>query len=377
MFAKAITTHEPEHRRILRANASEFLAARPLAEIRALAEERAFDRGFFRQMAELGWIGMVFSGEGELDASDLAALHRELGRKVLPEPVLASGVLAAGILARSGNPAFAERLDQLCAGEVFATLAWQGAAGAIDSAGCGAHARRVSGGWKVDGTFRFVPWASQADAIVIAAAAPEGLLLGWMPVAGTSATISSGTGVDKSEIASVALQDAFLADEAVICAPDCGAACLDEILDLGRLAASAELVGAAEAVFAMTLDYLRQRKQFGRPIGANQALQFIATDLFVQIELANSVLANTARLLAENADDRAMRIAGCKSRCGDAAFLAARQAIQLHGAIGYTHECDVSLYVKRIMQLNAWLGNPVLHRQRIQHSLPALQRVAA
>lgn len=377
MFAKAITTHEPEHRRILRANASEFLAARPLADIRALADARAFDRGFFRQMAELGWIGMMFSGEGELDASDLVALHRELGRKVLPEPVLASGVLAAGILARSGNPGSAELLNQLCAGELIATLAWQGTAGAIDSSGCGVRARRVSGGWRIDGTFRFVPWASQIDAIVIAAAASEGLLLGWMPMAGISAIISSGTGVDKSEIATVALQDAFLNDEAVICAPVRGAACLDEVLDLGRLAASAELVGAAEAVFAMTLDYLRQRKQFGRPIGANQALQFVATDLFVQIELANSVLANAARLLAENAGDRAMLIAGCKSRCGDAAFLAARQAIQLHGAIGYTHECDVSLYVKRIMQLNAWLGNPALHRQRIQHSLPALQRVAA
>lgn len=374
MFAKAITTHEPEHRRILRANASEFLAARPLADIRALAEARAFDRGFYRQMAELGWIGMMFSGGGELDESDLVALHRELGRKVLPEPVLASGVLAAGILAETGNPAFAERLAQLYSGEVIATLAWQGAAGAIDSAGCGARARRVPGGWIIDGTLRFVPWASQADAIVIAAATPEGLLLGWMPVAGTSAIISPGTGIDKSEVATVVLNDALLRDDSVICTPERGAACLDTILDLARLAASAELIGAAEAVFAMTLDYLRQRKQFGRPIGANQALQFVATDLFVQIELANSVLANAARLLADKADDRAMRIAGCKSRCGDAAFLAARQAIQLHGAIGYTHECDVSLYVKRIMQLNAWLGNPALHRQRIQHALP---RVAA
>lgn len=377
MFAKAITTHEPEHRRILRANASEFLAARPLADIRVLAEARAFDRGFFRQMAELGWIGMMFSGEGELDASDLVALHRELGRKVLPEPVLVSGVLAAGVLAQSGNPAFAERLAQLCKGEVVATLAWQGAAGAVDSAGCGARARRAPGGWTLEGTLRFVPWASQADAIVIAAAAPEGLLLGWMPAAGTSAIISPGAGVDKSEFATVTLDDTLLSGDAVICAPERGAVCLDAVLDLGRLAASAELVGAAEAVFAMTLDYLRQRKQFGRPIGANQALQFVATDLFVQIELANSVLANAARLLAENAGDRAMRIAGCKSRCGDAAFLAARQAIQLHGAIGYTHECDVSLYVKRIMQLNAWLGNPALHRQRIQHALPTLQRVAA
>jgi alkylation response protein AidB-like acyl-CoA dehydrogenase len=377
MFAKAITTHEPEHRRILRANASEFLAARPLADIRAQMEARTFDRGFYRQMAELGWIGMMFSSDGELDTSDLVALHRELGRKVLPEPVLASGVLAAGILAESGNPAFAERLAQLYAGETIATLAWQGQAGAIDSADCGAQARRVPGGWIINGTLRFVPWASHADAVVIAARAPEGVLLAWMPVAGASTAILPGAGADRIEIATVALRETLLTDDAVICGPERGAACLDTVLDLARLAVSAELLGAAEAAFAMTLDYLRQRKQFGRPIGANQALQFIATDLFVQIELANSVLANAARLSAEGGGDRSMRIAGCKSRCGDAAFQAARQAIQLHGAIGYTHECDVSLYVKRIMQLNAWLGNPALHRRRIQHALSVLQRVAA
>lgn len=376
MFAKAITAHELEHRRILRANASEFLAERPLADIRALAETRSFDRDFYRRMAELGWIGMMFSSEGELDACDLVALHRELGRKVLPEPVLASGVLAAGILAEAANPAFADRLAQICAGDIIATLAWQNGAGSVDSSACGARARRTARGWVVDGKLRFVPWASKADAIVIAAAAPEGVLLGWMPAGGTATIVRPGAGVDKTETDTVVLQDLLLVDEALICPPERGAVCLDKALDLARLAASAELVGAAEAAFAMSLDYLRQRKQFGRPIGANQALQFIATDLFVQIELANSVLANAARRFAEN-DDNAMRVAGCKSRCGDAAFLAARQAIQLHGAIGYTHECDVSLYVKRIMQLNAWLGNPALHRQRIQQGLPALQRAVA
>lgn len=376
MFAKAITAHEPDHRRILRANALEFLAERPLANIRALAETRSFDRDFYRGIAELGWVGMMFTSEGELDACDLVALHRELGRKVLPEPVLASGVLAAGVLAEAANPAFADQLAQICAGDVIATLAWQGAPGSMDSSGCGARARQSAGGWIVDGKLRFVPWASKADAIVIAATTPEGVLLGWIPKGGAAAILRSGAGVDKTEFDTVVLEDFVLTDEAVICPPERGAACLDKALDLARLAASAELVGAAEAAFAMSLDYLRQRKQFGRPIGANQALQFIATDLFVQIELANSVLANAARRFAEN-DDNTMLVAGCKSRCGDAAFLAARQAIQLHGAIGYTHECDVSLYVKRIMQLNAWLGNPALHRKRFKQGLPALQRAAA
>src|SRR5690606_18773992 len=136
-------------------------------------------------------------------------------------------------------------------------------------------------------------------------------------------------------------------------------ACLDRVLDLARLAVSAEMVGAGETVFQMTLDYLRERKQFGRAIGANQALQFAATDIFVQLELANSVLANAAALFASGAENASSRIAACKARCGDAAFLAARGAIQMHGAIGYTHECDVNVYVKKIMHLNAFIGSPV------------------
>lgn len=377
MFAKAITAHEPEHRRILRANAEDFLSSHPISALRASAEKRSFDRAFYRQLCQLGWVGMLAMSEGELDARDLVALHRELGRKVLPEPVLASGVMAAGILADAANPAFAAKLEELYSGETIATLAWQGGTGDLDAADCGVTATRSGNGWVLDGAARFVPWASHADAIIVAAKTDGGVLLAWLPAQTPSMTVQRAMGVDRTESSSVILERVTVAGEAIICAPDRGAACLDKVLDLTRLAASAEMVGAAEAVFKLTLDYLRGRKQFGRTIGSYQALQFAATDIFVQLELANSVLSNAARLHAEGDAQSVARVAACKSRCGDAAFLAARGAIQMHGAIGYTHECDVSLYVKRIMQLNAWLGTPARHRQRIRAFQPALQRAVA
>jgi alkylation response protein AidB-like acyl-CoA dehydrogenase len=377
MFAKAITTYEPEHRRILRSNAEDFLAARAISEIRASAEERSFDRAFYQQLCDLGWVGMMQMSEGELDASDLVALHRELGRKVLPEPVLASGVMAAGILAEAANAAFNAQLEQLTSGETVATLAWQGASGGVDACDCGPVAQRGGKGWVIDGTARFVPWASKADAIIVAAKAEGGVLLGWLPAGTAGLSVHSATGVDKTEYSSVVLDGVVLADDAVIATPDKGAACLNKVLDLTRLAVSAEMVGAAEAVFKLTLDYLRERKQFGHAIGSFQVLQFAATEIFVQLELANSVLSSAARLYAEGDVQSVARIAACKSRCGDAAFMAARGAIQMHGAIGYTHECDVSLYVKRIMQLNAWLGSPARQRQRIRKLQPTPVRAAA
>lgn len=377
MFAKAITAHEPEHRRILRSNAEDFLSAHALSEIRTAAEKRTFDRAFYRELCKLGWVGMMATSQGELDARDLVALHRELGRKVLPEPVLASGVIAAGILAESANPAFEGKLEELYSGETIATLAWQGRSGGVDADGCGVTATRSGKGWVVDGAARFVPWASHADAIIVAAKAEGGVLLAWLPAQTSSMTVQRAMGVDRTESSTVLLERVAVAGDAVICAPDHGRACLNKVLDLARLAISAEMVGAAEAVFKLTLEYLRGRKQFGRTIGSYQALQFAATDIFVQLELANSVLSNAARLHAEGDAQSVARIAACKSRCGDAAFLAARGAIQMHGAIGYTHECDVSLYVKRIMQLNAWLGTPARHRERIREFQPALQRAVA
>lgn len=367
MFAQAITAQEPDYRKLLRSSAQEYLAdARPLATIRAQREDKSFDRAFFREMAAMGWVGMLFDADAELDCSDLVALHRELGRKVLPEPMIASGVLAAAILAGSSNPAFSDRLASIRSGEIVATLAWQGSSGGLDSSDCGPVATVAGAGRRISGRARFVPWADKADALVVAAKTERGLLLAWIAPDAPGVMLHQGTGIDRSRVCDVALDNVEIDAEAVIVAEIDGAAVLDRALDLGRLAISAELVGAAEAAFAMTLDYLRERRQFGKPIGANQAVQFVATDLFVQIELANSVLANAARHFDDPNVDRRRLMAGCKSRCSDMAFQAAKQAIQLHGAIGYTHECDVSLYVKRVMQWGAWLGNGMNQRRLLQ-----------
>lgn len=376
MFAQAITAHEPEHRKLLRAGARDFLdKTRQLAAVRALREEAGFDRASHARLGEMGWLGMMFASDGELGPADLAALHRELGRKVLPEPVIASGVLAAAVLAGADAPQHAGRLDAIVSGTSVATLAWQAAAGALGAQDCGISATAQGEGWRLNGTARFVPWADRADGLIVAARAGAGVLLGWLDPGASGLSLHPAIGIDRSASPDLHCDNVVLTAEAVIVDPDRGADLLDRALDLGRLAISAELVGAAEAAFALTLDYLRERKQFGRPIGANQALQFAATDLFVQIELANSVLSNAAQRF-DTDPDRTRLIAGCKSRCSDVAFQTVRQAIQMHGAIGYTHECDVSLYVKRVMQWGAWLGNGAAQRKRLQ-ALALAARAAA
>lgn len=364
MFAQAITAFEPEHRAILRQSARDWLERRrPLAAQRDLAAGRAFDPAFLRALGDMGWLGLLAEAGSGLDCADLVALHRELGRRLLPEPVVASGVMAASLLGWSGQAAFAERLAALSEGRLVATLAWQDGAGATGSDRCGPVAEAAGDGVRLSGRAAFVPWAGRADGWIVAARMGGGVLLGWLPRDTAGVTLRPGTAVDRGEMSDLDFDGAFLPAADLIAGPDAGAALLDRVLDLGRMAVSAELVGAAEAVFAMTLDYLRDRKQFGRAIGANQAVQFTAVDLFVQIELANSVLAHAARQF--DSADRPRVVAGCKARCSDVAFDAVRQAIQLHGAIGYTDASDVSLYVKRVMAWGPWLGNGAAHRARL------------
>jgi alkylation response protein AidB-like acyl-CoA dehydrogenase len=126
------------------------------------------------------------------------------------------------------------------------------------------------------------------------------------------------------------------------------------------------MLGLMEATMQMTLGYMRNRVQFGKAIGSFQALQHRTVDLYIQQELARAVLGDAIRAIDQNADpsDRSRIVSRCKSRCSEAALRITREAIQLHGAIGFTDEYDLGLYVKRALVLSAWLGNSAVHRRR-------------
>jgi alkylation response protein AidB-like acyl-CoA dehydrogenase len=129
---------------------------------------------------------------------------------------------------------------------------------------------------------------------------------------------------------------------------------------------SAELVGIMKRAHEMSLDYMKTRVQFGKPIGSFQVLQHRAVDLHIQQELADAVLRETVAELDAGPDAaiRARAASRAKSRCAEAALAITRAAIQFHGAIGFTEDCDVGLYAKRAMTVSAWLGNGRAHRAR-------------
>lgn len=372
MFGAAISMFEPEHRALLRRGAEAFVASIPLAETRRLRESGEFNRGRLQEVGDLGWLGLSASEDPEIGLHEMVAVHRELGRGVLPEPLVATGVLCPMIAAGGSTAQSKMLLEALCSGRATASLAWQADPGALGSNHVGVSAKRSGNSWCLSGRALYVPWAGKVDHLLVAAKVADGILLSVIAPTASGVTVRDAAAVDRASFCDILFDNGMVHDDQMIATGQKGASLLDSALDVARLALSAELIGMTEALFHITLQYLKQRKQFGRTLGSNQALQFIAVDLFSQIELANSALRHTCDQMSEatGAAERARVAAGCKIRANDVALIMAKQAIQLHGAIGYTDECDVSLFVKRAFTTAAWLGTSSALRNRLAQIHP-------
>jgi alkylation response protein AidB-like acyl-CoA dehydrogenase len=332
--------------RLIRESAA-AVAGGDLARVRALRfTSPGYDPAVFREMGAMGWIGLRLPdavGGAGLGMAEACALAEELGRALVPEPMIPA-MLSAALLAAAGSEA---DLARLLAGEAYVATAWQEAPDALDAPGS-AQAPRV-----------FVPAVGGATAFLVPVREEAGLALHLLPA-------------EAQEIEAIALQDGTQAGRFV---PDLAqgrwlaadlAAPLARALDEAALATGAYLLGAMERAFAMTLDYLRTRQQFGKAIGSFQALQHRAVDLRIQVALTRASVEAAAATLDAGCTDtqRAAVVSRAKARAAEAAMLVTRAAVQMHGAIGYTDEYDVGLFLRKAMvQANAF-GSATLHRRR-------------
>ncbi|MCZ8406616.1 acyl-CoA dehydrogenase [Achromobacter dolens] len=334
------------------------------------------DRDYWREIAGVGWLGMsvpeTLGGLG-LGWRAMAAVLEEAGRAQLPEPLVGAGVLPAALLARIA-PVDAARRDALlqavCGGETLLGLAWQETEGQLE-AGEAATAFGVSviereGAYVLNGEKRHVVPGAGVDGWLVTADGERGTALFFVAAGTPGVTAQVHPRADGAAACHLAIESAVVPADALL-ARDGVLDAVDEALDLGRLMQSAELVGVARQVLADSVAYLNTRQQFGRPLASFQALQHRLVDAAMQVELAANSLLDALDTLAAQPDDATLRktlASRAKARAARAGLEAARLAIQLHGAIGYTEECDVSLYFRSALHLAAWLGNAAAHRQR-------------
>ena len=361
-----------EHRALLTESVADFAArGTDVARARKLRGAPAeHDRAVWKKMAELGWLGILipeqYGGLG-LGLAEMAIVARGLARALVPEPLTAAAVLAATALAAGENEALKrEQLPRLAAGETLPALAWQEAAGELDPAAISTRAVPFEGGFKLSGVKRFIAGSAQADAFMVSAQAGGGVALAWLPRETAGARLELEPLADGRWFGTLQLENALVPKTQIVASGAAATEALARAFDHASAIAGAELAGVMDRALEMSLDYLRTRVQFGRPIGAFQALQHRAVDLYIHKELASAVLDEALGLLdgGPDARTRAALASRVKARCADAALRVTREAIQLHGAIGFTDEYDAGLYLKRALTLAAWLGHPTWHRRR-------------
>lgn len=312
--------------------------------IRALRfQAPGFDRAVWSTMCEMGWPGLLIGeqhGGSALGMREYCALVEQLGAGLAPEPLIQAS-MAAGLL--SGD-ALAAQLS----GARLVLPAWQERANSLEAVG-----DTVIGENRVNGRKCFIPMAAGADGFLVSGQGGLALVAADAP----GATLTVEQTQDGGNFGVLTLVDA----PCIRMHGDISAA-----LDTAALATASYLLGAMDRVFAITLDYLKTRQQFGRPIGSFQALQHRAADLKIQVALSRASVESAAAAIDAGAKGNVAiaAISRAKARASDAAMLVTRQAIQLHGGIGYTDEADPGLYLRKAMVLSNLYGSAALHRRR-------------
>jgi alkylation response protein AidB-like acyl-CoA dehydrogenase len=233
------------------------------------------------------------------------------------------------------------------------------------------EARRQGNGFVLNGAKQFVIQGGSADMIVTAArtggspGATAGLTLFAVPRDAPGLEIDNLALVDSSKAARLRFNDVQLDADAVIGELDGGWNRLNAALAAGRSGVAAELVGLASGASAITLDYLRQRKQFGKLIGEFQALQHRAAHLYSEIEIARAAAFKAAQLIDSGGEQAELYVSVANAKAADVAGLAVREGVQMHGGIGMTDEHDIGLFMKRETVLGELFGDVYYHRERV------------
>ena len=361
-----------DDQRMLRDAVAAFAARdTSLARARELrATHPGFDRAMLAKMAGLGWLGILvpeqYGGQG-LGLSEMRIVACELAKALVPEPLNACAVLARGALQYGDNEALKRSLlPKLASGEIVLALAWQESNGDFDAEKITTRATRAGGGQVLNGTKRFVAPAAGADGFIISARDQDAVSLFYVPAGASGLECDLEPRTDGSFCGRLRLQDVPVEAAHVVASSAAASLALRRALDEATVIAGAELHGIMTRALEITLDYMRTRVQFGKPIGSFQALQHRAVDLYIQRELALGAIDDAVRIFdgTAGARERAAAASRVKSRCSDAALSITREAIKLHGAIGFTDECDIGLYLQRTLVLCASLGNAAEHRRR-------------
>jgi alkylation response protein AidB-like acyl-CoA dehydrogenase len=363
---------------MLRDNARGFLAKNaPIAHLRALRDQRdadGFSRALWKDFVELGWAGILvpqdYGGLG-LGHVEAGVVMEELGHTLTPSPFLSTAVLAATAIARGGSDKQKETwLPKIVAGELIATLAVDEFA-KHQPEKTAMIAARAGNSFKLNGAKTFVIDGHVANLLIVAARTSgnsgdtKGISLFLVDAKSPGVRIERTPAVDSHNAARITFDDVNVSADSVLGNIDEGWKVLEGVLNVGRAAVAAEMVGASEEAFARTVAYLKERKQFGKAIGEFQALQHRAAHLYCELEVTRAAVLKALQTLDESFDRAGPIVSVAKARTGLSATLAVQEGVQMHGGIGMTDEFDIGLFMKRVRVAQELFGDSNFHADRL------------
>jgi alkylation response protein AidB-like acyl-CoA dehydrogenase len=366
-----------EEQELLRDSARSFVAGQwnidRLRKLRSVSSGPGHDEALWQQMAELGWAGIPFAEEYGglgLGYAELGIVLEELGRGLVVAPLLSSVVLAGSAVALGGNDAQRKALlPGVCDGTRLMALAYQESA-RHDPYAIATAATGDGDGYRLSGRKVLVLGGESASMLVVVARTGgttgerEGLTLFLVVPDAAGLTLKRNVLLDSRTAVNIELDNVRVESDSVLGAPGCGADVLDEVFARAAVALSAEMLGGIQESFERTVEYLKERDQFGVKIGTFQGLKHRAARWFCEVELTRSIVMDALRAIDEQGERQAMLASACKARASDTYRLCGKEGIQMHGGMGVTDEADIGFFMKRARVSELLLGDSIFHRNR-------------
>ena len=366
-----------EEQQMLSDSAKDFAANRtPVNHFRSLRDNNDplnWDKDVWKEMVNLGWAGILIPqefGGSDFGLAGISVIMQEVGKTLTPSPLFATAVMGASAINTFGTQEQkAEYLPKIAAGNITTAIA-------IDEEShhapfnSMAQAELAGDEWVLNGKKKFVVDGASADILIILARTSgikgdkAGLTLFIVDASHTGVEIIKTDMADCRNYANVVLDNVTISKDALLGDQESGGEAIDKILDEGRIALSAEMLGNSEAAFKMTLNYLKERKQFGVLIGTFQALQHRAAEMFCEIELTKSAVMAAMQGADENNNDLQRMASLAKSIAGETLYLVSNESVQMHGGIGVTDEYDIGFYMKRARVAEVIFGGANFHQER-------------
>ena len=355
--------------RMLADSARGFLDdAAPTSHLRNLRDSgNTHDANLWGEMVQMGWAGiLVPETQGGADMGHAAAgiLAEEMGKTLATTPFLSTSVMAATALRQVANDRARSALEQIAAGQCrYAIAVDEGPK--HDPLGTQVSATPDGNGFRLNGIKRFVVDGAHADRLLVLAKTDDGLTLFDIPSTRDGVQRNLRSMIDARDAADIDLNDVMATGDDVLGVVNGGLDILRPALSAGQAALAAELSGLSMGAMGMTVAYLTERKQFGVPIGAFQALQHRAAHLWTETELTQSAIRNAGRLLDTSPDQADLAVSLAKARACKTATLAVQEGVQMHGGIGMTDAFDMGFFMKRARVACEWLGDYGYHAERV------------